>query len=1211
MIPFKFTRVSRQLIGDLTASVVDGESAVLLGPRFCNKRFVMREALRTLEGTTGAIALRLYDIGSSPLAASGDLGDRLTATVRSLGYDPPPTPEEEIFASVDWLQEKTGRRVYLFAADVDGMAHHVARVFLQGIRARVAAGRLVVLLSGEYDFRDLVHGPDSEFNPAKQYFLQGLDEGVFAEFFQSHTGGTGSRIDRPEAVRQRLFELTGGSSYLLRLLIESTREQRARAGEWEKPVTPEDFASHLEWDTRPIAHWTSVLEYPTSVISGVPGCWPDLEALLASGIVEVPLAGGPPGALEFSGIVVRDVARRRLAWASPVQERLARRYYDFRRLADLYAQNGQWKEAFDRYSKLTADERIRPFDFEDKLKSEYAVNSLCASLHVEVELGPAHLRERFSEGCRLLLGFPHVSRWVLDRTWSPVDEKTVLPVQEVARMLPVGETLSEGWLPLPGPFNSYAAAAILATSRPGRYMAVVVGDFDAQRAISRERERLLRKLMSHYVAAHGRAVAIEAARRRLDLRDHQLDIVNSISDTLSRNVLDVRQVLRMAAEGLLRLGYHRVQFCFVDRRRERIKGVVDMNDDPTGVNVADMTDWPLRPPTTDIQPYVAHTKKSMVVPDPSLEPLINPFVLRAAKLRPLAIVPILDRNQTVLGTIHVERGDSLVPIDEEVQDLLFFGRQLAAVIEHSERVRLLHDALDKIPSPVALVDLDCEALYANRPAADLFEASAAWRDASAAPSMPAKWGEGLAADLKECLESGQRIVHHYTGIGTRSDYRGTVLCSKIEDWQGSTAAAVVHVEDLNYLEDVFEAFGGMARSNDTGSACQNLLDVCLQLGAKWARLYLVDDHDPNSLVGKLWVGEGGDQERSEFPKKIEFQRGVDPDFGWLAIDTMTPQVFCYKPEGHEGDRFRTDAGLEAVAVTGIPGNSPKQPGDFWIDLPLCTPDNVLGKVTLDCEPWVLPEKFEMLKVLSDSAASLLGAFALKERMMFEREEYIKRSAAETVMASIAHNLNTRLAALPGMLTLYKMAEGRPSLLPELNRDFQHVLENALGTVARTKDMLAAITLRPQRFDLYEHLDATLRSAQLQASWKLIGDQRPLEVEWDSHHIGSAMLELVRNSQQASDPAIVKIEIASFERNGIDWVRIVCRDRGPGILADLKETIFKDFFSRKSQEHAGTGLGLWYVRRVADAHGGSVQETGTPGAGARFVIELPRRVSNPK
>jgi signal transduction histidine kinase len=108
-----------------------------------------------------------------------------------------------------------------------------------------------------------------------------------------------------------------------------------------------------------------------------------------------------------------------------------------------------------------------------------------------------------------------------------------------------------------------------------------------------------------------------------------------------------------------------------------------------------------------------------------------------------------------------------------------------------------------------------------------------------------------------------------------------------------------------------------------------------------------------------------------------------------------------------------------------------------------------------------------------------------------------------------------------------------------------------------------------------------------------------------------MLELVRNSQQAADPAIVEIEIASFGRNDVEWVRIVCRDTGPGIPKGLKETIFKDFFSRKSQEHGGTGLGLWYVRRVADAHGGSVGETGAPDAGARFVIELPRWVSNPK
>ena len=166
MTPFQFTRISQPFIDGLTASFRDGESAVLAGPRFSRKRAVMEEVLRSLEATHKGSVLSVCSITSKPLASLRELGDTITAAVRARGYEPPAFPEDEIFASIDWLQEKTGHPIHLLVANVDGMAHHLARSFLQGVRARVSARSLVVLLSGEYDFRDLVHGPDSEFNTA-------------------------------------------------------------------------------------------------------------------------------------------------------------------------------------------------------------------------------------------------------------------------------------------------------------------------------------------------------------------------------------------------------------------------------------------------------------------------------------------------------------------------------------------------------------------------------------------------------------------------------------------------------------------------------------------------------------------------------------------------------------------------------------------------------------------------------------------------------------------------------------------------------------------------------------------------------------------------------------------------------------------------------------------------------------------------------------
>jgi len=1217
-----------------------------MGSRFCGKRYVMEEVMNALEKEHAGPVVRVYDARSKRFSTPHALADRISDAVRAGGYELPSLPRGDFFDPLDWLAAETGGTVHLAFANVDGMAHHVVREFLAQVRARVESGSLAVILSGECDFRNQVSGDGAEFASVDQYFLMGLDEDVFAEFYARYTRASALKIERPDAVRKRLWELTGGIVYLLRLLLTSAVELRARSEDWDRAAAPEEFEEKL-WlnlNSAPMAYWAGVLHYSTRLISGDGECWQDLEELIANRFVEVPLAEGPPGALEFAGIAIRDAAGRRIVWASTIVEQLIARYYDGRRLADLYAQAGRWNEAFGRYSKLSREERIRPFDAEDKLDAATAVESLCATMHKEVEKGPLHLRNQLMEGARLLLGFERLSYWVLDRNWAQASPRVISPAIErmAEKLLPLGEQLPEGWLPLPGLHNLYAAAALFHGTK-GRMMAVMISDFEDRPAMSRERGRLLRRLISDFLAAHQRAVMIAAREDRLRARDHHREVLNMICDTLSRDV-QVDQVLRMAAEGLKKLDYFRVLICCVDYTREPrtafegepgtgqtpvrhasgiIRGVVDLSDDSHNVNLATMAKpWPLSEPLADIQPYVVRTRKPKIVPDPENEPLVDPRVRSAARLGPLAVAPILGGDQNVIGTLHVERADRVVPTREEVADLLYFGRQLAAIIEQSGRAPLLQHALDRIASPVALADLNGNPLYANKLAAELFNVRPSWpglysnasekRDEVADASEPQwnanVWGEHVNRDLKRCIQQDQRLVHHHSGIGVMPNYRGLVLCDKIDGWQTSTAAAVVHVQDLGFLEEVVDAFGKAAQSDDTESACKNLLQACLRLGAKAARLYLTDRTNPDLMVGQLWVGDGDEVHRTAFPNSVRFERRGKDDFRWLAMDTRTPKVFRFEKDGAEGTYGTTPVGLEYMVVAGTADSQylPWKAGDFRVDLPVCTPDDVLGKITLECAPQLAPEQFEILKeVLLSIAQAQLGAIVTRDRKMHEHDELIQRSVAERVIAAIAHSLNTRLAALPGVLTMYKKAVDQPSRLPGLNRTFSEILSNALETVQRAKEFLGQVAIHPEPLDVCEHVETALRSAALTGKWTLHCAERPVFVEWDALKIDSALLELIRNSQQAVEGVVtIDVSIQGFERNGSPWVRIVYSDRGPGIPDEYKKEIFKHFFTRKAPQHSGTGLGLWFVNRVVEAHNGSIEERGKPGEGAEFVIEIP-------
>jgi signal transduction histidine kinase len=76
-------------------------------------------------------------------------------------------------------------------------------------------------------------------------------------------------------------------------------------------------------------------------------------------------------------------------------------------------------------------------------------------------------------------------------------------------------------------------------------------------------------------------------------------------------------------------------------------------------------------------------------------------------------------------------------------------------------------------------------------------------------------------------------------------------------------------------------------------------------------------------------------------------------------------------------------------------------------------------------------------------------------------------------------------------------------------------------------------------------------------------------------------------------------------------RIEVRDRGIGIPQEDQSRIFDRFERAVSVRHyGGLGLGLWLVRQIVEAHGGSVGVESAPGQGATFCVELPWRPEGP-
>jgi len=100
-------------------------------------------------------------------------------------------------------------------------------------------------------------------------------------------------------------------------------------------------------------------------------------------------------------------------------------------------------------------------------------------------------------------------------------------------------------------------------------------------------------------------------------------------------------------------------------------------------------------------------------------------------------------------------------------------------------------------------------------------------------------------------------------------------------------------------------------------------------------------------------------------------------------------------------------------------------------------------------------------------------------------------------------------------------------------------------------------------------------------------------------ISQVLLNLVQNALHFSPPE-GRVLLRVRRRGHIGEVRVV--DRGSGIPADFQPRLFQPFASRRQ---GGTGLGLALVRKLVEAHGGTVEAANNePGPGATFTVRLP-------
>jgi signal transduction histidine kinase len=96
----------------------------------------------------------------------------------------------------------------------------------------------------------------------------------------------------------------------------------------------------------------------------------------------------------------------------------------------------------------------------------------------------------------------------------------------------------------------------------------------------------------------------------------------------------------------------------------------------------------------------------------------------------------------------------------------------------------------------------------------------------------------------------------------------------------------------------------------------------------------------------------------------------------------------------------------------------------------------------------------------------------------------------------------------------------------------------------------------------------------------------------------ALMNLARNAQQAM-PDGGTLEILTYCNDDTVCLEII--DNGPGMDERTRQRMFQAFFSTRA---AGSGLGLPTVKKIVEAHGGTIDCDSEKGQGTRFHIRLP-------
>ncbi|HAZ06926.1 MAG TPA: hypothetical protein DCZ01_00040 [Elusimicrobia bacterium] len=246
---------------------------------------------------------------------------------------------------------------------------------------------------------------------------------------------------------------------------------------------------------------------------------------------------------------------------------------------------------------------------------------------------------------------------------------------------------------------------------------------------------------------------------------------------------------------------------------------------------------------------------------------------------------------------------------------------------------------------------------------------------------------------------------------------------------------------------------------------------------------------------------------------------------------------------------------------------------------------------------------------NDAHAGFL--FIFHDATLEKRGETLSRN----FLSLVSHKLRTPLAIALGNLELLL---GDADNFTAVQQKMLSRIQGEDAKLARLVEKLITFTavqspenivLDRTQTALSDVVDSALRGLELDPGVAVKWDARTAAAipkpRVDAFLLKEAVANLIENAVKFNPAAKKLVEIAVTREN--DRLKIEIKDNGPGIPGEEQPKLFRKFYQIDPDftgQVPGFGLGLAFVKSVAEAHGGATGLRSAPGEGSAFYLTLP-------